>query len=174
MNIILIGYRGSGKTTLGRILADQLRKSFVDVDDQVCAWFGGASIAEIWRQHGEAEFRRVEVEVTRDLVSRSQHVIGLGGGSLMQPVAREAVEGCGDAVRIYLQCDPEILFKRIKGDRQSDALRPNLTKFGGGSEEIKAVLAEREPVYTAVADKVLDVTHLQPEDAVRCLVELCL
>ena len=174
MNIVLIGYRGCGKTTLGRLLADQLWKTFVDVDDETCKRFGGASIAEIWQEHGEAEWRRVETEVTGDLISWSEHVIGLGGGSLMQPAARAAVESAPNTVRIYLQCEPDVLFERIGCDRETAASRPNLTELGGDIEEIRTVLAEREPVYMAVADKVFDVTHLQPEDAVRYLIKLCL
>lgn len=174
MNIVLIGYRGCGKTTMGRLLAEQLWKTFVDVDDETCKRFGGATIAEIWQEHGESEWRRVETKVTGDLMSRSEHVIGLGGGSLMQPAARAAVESAPDTVRIYLQCEPQVLFERISSDTETTASRPNLTELGGSLEEISTVLAEREPVYRAVADKVLDVTHLQPEDAVRYLIKLCL
>ena len=60
MNIILIGYRGSGKTTVGRLLADQLNKTFVDVDDEICGRFGGRTIADIWERDGERAYRDVE------------------------------------------------------------------------------------------------------------------
>ena len=92
----------------------------------------------------------------------------------MQPAARAAVESAPNTVRIYLQCEPDVLFERIGCDRETAASRPNLTELGGDIEEIRTVLAEREPVYMAVADKVFDVTHLQPEDAVRYLIKLCL
>ena len=174
MNVILIGYRGCGKTTIGRMLADQTWATFVDVDDVVCQRFGNDSIAAIWDEHGEPEWRRVEVEVTRELVSRPDHVIGLGGGTLMQPGAREAIEQAADTVRVYLKCEPAELLRRIEADTRSAATRPNLTQMGGGLDEIKAVLAEREPVYEAVADKVLDVTHLSPEDGLRFLIQRCL
>lgn len=170
VNVILIGYRGSGKTTLGKKLADDLRKTFVDVDDEARKRFGSATIADIFDQHGEMQWRRVEVEVTAELVGRSDQVIGLGGGTLMQDGARQAVEQAADTIRIYLKCEPAALLQRIQGDTQSAASRPNLTKLGGGIDEIKGLLAERGPVYEAVADHVLDVTHLSPPDAVRYLV----
>lgn len=172
-NIILIGYRGCGKTTLGKQLADQLWKTFVDVDDQTCKRFDNASIAAIWDEFGEPKWREAEVEVTRELCSRADHIIGLGGGTLMEAGAREAVENA-DARRIYLKCEPEELFKRINADTRSAETRPNLTNLGGGVEEIKAVLDKREPVYEAVADVVFDVTQTDIESALRHLIKRCL
>ena len=91
MNIILIGYRGSGKTTLGKQLAMRQWLTFVDVDSEVCKRFDNASIADIWAKHGEPEWRRVEVEVTEDLCKKDGQVIALGGGTLLEPGARRAV-----------------------------------------------------------------------------------
>jgi shikimate kinase len=174
MNIILIGYRGCGKTSIGKLLANHLWKSFQDVDDETRKAFNNATIAEIWQAHGEPAWRREEVKATEKLVARKDMVIGLGGGTLMQPGARQAVEQAPDTMRIYLKCDPEELHRRISQDKQSSATRPNLTKFGGGLEEIEHMLAEREPVYLAVADKVFDVTHMGIEDAARNLIQKCL
>ncbi len=173
MNVILIGYRGCGKTTLGRMLADETWAEFADVDDEVCKRFNNDSIAAIWEEHGEPAWRAAEVEVTRDLVGKDSMVIGLGGGTLMEPGARVAVEQA-EARRVYLKCAPEVLHARIEADGRSAATRPSLTAHGGGLDEIKAVLAERESVYEAVADKTLDVTHLQPVDALRFLIARCL
>lgn len=174
MNIVLIGYRGSGKTTIGRKLAAQLWKTFVDTDDLTCKRFGGATIADIWRQHGEPAFREAECAVVADVMGKDEQVIALGGGTLMQPPARQAVEQASGSRRIYLKCEPEELFRRIAADTKSAATRPNLTSLGGGVDEIRAMLAERQPVYEAVADAVLDVTHLAPDDALRYLIKRCL
>ena len=174
MNVILFGYRGSGKTSIGRKLADQLWKEFADVDDETRKRFNGATIAGIWKEHGEPAWRAAEVEATRELCGRSDYVIALGGGTLMQPGAREAVQQCDPAVRVYLQCDPAELARRIAADPQTSATRPNLTNLGGGVEEIVAVLAQREPVFRAVADHVFDVSHVNVEDAVRYLIKRCL
>jgi len=173
VNIILIGYRGCGKTTLGKVLAERLWLTFVDVDVATCQRFGNDSIAAIWSEHGEPQWRRVEVEVTQELVKGSDKVIGLGGGTLMQAGARQAVEEAENAVRFYLKCEPEVLLQRIGQDDQSAATRPNLTQLGGGIEEITAMLAEREPIYLAVADQVLDVSNLAPNDAVRYIIAKC-
>jgi shikimate kinase len=174
MNIVLIGYRGSGKTTVGRKLASQLWKTYVDTDAEVCKRLGGRTIADIWKTEGEAEFRRVECEVVEQVMRRPDQVIGLGGGTLMQERARAAVRAAADTVRIYLKCDPQTLHQRITADAQTAATRPNLTALGGGVQEITQMLAQREPVYLATADKTLDVSLLAPDDAVRHLIERCL
>ncbi|MCX5658260.1 MAG: shikimate kinase [Planctomycetota bacterium] len=174
MNVILIGYRASGKTSIGKRLAGKLWSDFVDVDQEACKRFGGKTIAQIWKELGEPEWRRVEVEVTRELVAKPKQVIALGGGTLMQPGARQAIEQAKETTRVYLKCSTAELHRRISQDTQSAATRPNLTNLGGGIEEIEAVLKVREPVYLAVADKVLDVSHLSIDDAVRWLVEKCL
>lgn len=155
--VFLLGYRASGKTTAGRLLAERLGVPFVDIDTAVCARFGGRTVAEIWAAEGEPRFREVEVEVTASLCGAGARVVALGGGTLMQPGARAAVAGDPGALRVYLRAEPEVLHERIEGDAASAGLRPALTARGGGIEEIRAVLAEREPVYEAVADAVLDV-----------------
>jgi len=175
MNIILIGYRGCGKTTLGQLLAIETWKTFVDIDQEVCKRFGNDSVAQIWQQHGEAKWREAEVEVTGQVCSRVNQVIALGGGTLMQPNGRQVVESAPDAMRIYLRCDVDELFRRINDDPRSTHCRPALTHLGGGVEEIRQVLAEREPVYRAVADKEFDVTHVQPDkNGLRHIVDRCL
>lgn len=169
MNIILIGYRGSGKTTVGRLLADQLKKTFVDVDDEICGRFGGRTIADIWERDGERAYRDVECQVAADLCSRDEHIIGLGGGTLGESPARRSIEEA-DAVRIYLKCDSQTLLQRISADVHSAATRPNLTRLGGGIEEIETMLAQRQPVYEAVADVILEVSRMTPEQVAEMLV----
>lgn len=174
MNVILIGYRGSGKSTLGKLLAARQWLKFVDVDREVCKRFGTDSIAQIWAQHGQPQWRRVEVEVTQEVCRSDGQVIALGGGTLMEPAARQAVLEAPNAIRIYLYCDVQELHKRILQDPRSSQDRPALTDEGGGTEEIDRVLTQRDPVYRAVADKVFDVTHLGSENGVRYLIEKCL
>lgn len=171
MNILLVGYRGSGKTSVGRRLAQQLWKTFADVDRETCRRFDDASIAEIWRTHGEPAWREAEAAVTADLIGRANQVIALGGGTVMIPAVRQAIEAADNCRTIYLRCDPQELHRRVRGDAQTAATRPNLTGHGGGIEEIRAVLAEREPVYRELADDEFDVTRTGVEETVRYLIQ---
>ena len=163
MNIVMIGYRGSGKTTVGKLIAQKLGYPFIDTDDETCNRFNNPSIAEIWEQHGEPAWRRTECEVTADVVAQDNQVIGLGGGTLMETPARDSIEAAENTVRIYLSCDTSVLYQRINGDPKSTATRPNLTNLGGGVDEINAMLAKRGPVYEAVADRTYDVSSMAPE-----------
>lgn len=173
MNIILLGYRGSGKTSIGKKLAAKLWKDFVDIDQEIRNRFRNRTVAEIWAEFGEPEYRKVEVEVTKHFCAKKNAVIALGGGTLMQPGAHDAVKNAPNTIRIYLKCDADELNRRINGDAQSAGHRPSLTKHGGGIDEINAVLAVRGPVYEEVADKVFDVSHVDIDGAVRHLLEKC-
>ena len=83
MSIVLIGYRGSGKTTVGRRLADQLWQTFVDVDDLITAR-AEKTIKEIFEQDGEPAFRDIESDVVREVSAQHEQVVCLGGGSLLR------------------------------------------------------------------------------------------
>ena len=174
MNIVLMGYRGSGKSTIGRKMADELWKQFADTDELVCRRFGNISIKEIWERHGEPAFRKAECEVVGELLAKGNQVIALGGGTVMQPEARAALQAAPNTNRIYLKCDPQELHRRIQADAQTAATRPALSGLNGSIEEIRKVLAEREPVYEALATQVFDVTHCKPEDAVMHIIRRCL
>ena len=174
MNIILLGYRGCGKTTIGRKLADQLWKDFIDVDEEICKRFGIDSIKTIWEQHGEAAFRELESIVVVELVQKTDLVIALGGGTVMLDDGRHAVERADDAIRVYLKCTADELQRRITADPDRDISRPHATAWGNTVEDIQRILAEREPVYEQLADHILDVTHLDTDGAVRHLIKRCL
>ncbi|NJL32307.1 MAG: shikimate kinase [Phycisphaerales bacterium] len=162
MKWILLGYRGCGKTTVGRLLAQSLQIPFYDVDEQNIARFAGQPIADIWKQHGEPAYRAVEVQVTSELCQLQDAVLSLGGGTLMQAGARQAVESATDAKRFYLCGPAALLYQRIYADPASAHTRPALTPMGGGVEEIITVLAQRDPVYRAVADHVIEIMDLSP------------
>jgi shikimate kinase len=169
MSTILIGYRGSGKTTIGQKLADRLWQDLVDTDALIVKKTG-KSIKEIFEQEGEERFRDLESAVVREVCQLPEAVISLGGGAVLREENRQAIKQAGHKV-IYLKCEPETLFKRIEADAATSIMRPSLTQFGG-IEEVERVSAEREPIYRSMMTAELDVTNLSPEEAVVYIVRL--
>jgi shikimate kinase len=170
VSIVLIGYRGSGKTTIGRRLADKLWHKFFDTDEAIVAR-AGKSIAEVFQQQGETAFRDLETEVIKEACALQDHVIAIGGGALGREENRNALKAAGHKL-IYLKCEPRILHQRIQADPQTADTRPNLTSLGGGVAEIRKLLDEREPIYRQAMHAELDVTYLSPDDAVVYIVRL--
>lgn len=163
--VILLGYRGSGKSTLGRLLAQRLHWDFVDLDDAVRQRFGGLAIADIWKRFGEPAFRQAEVDAAIELLDRTNLVLALGGGTPMQEKAFDAIKRSGDSLKVYLRADAAALAKRIMSDPASSDQRPSLTAsvHGGAIGEVQQVLSLREPTYRRLADEVLDVGGASPE-----------
>jgi shikimate kinase len=170
MSIVLIGARGSGKSTIGRKLADRLWQSFVDVDEQIVRR-AGKTIRDIFEQDGEERFRQHETEVICEVVLLPEQVVALGGGSLVREENRVALRDNHHKL-IYLRCDTRELARRIKADPTSGATRPSLTQYGGGVEEIEFLLNLREAVYRECMHAEVDVTNLTPEEAVVHIVRL--
>ena len=166
MNITLIGYRGSGKTTIGKLLAQKLWMDFVDTD-ALLAQRAGQSIKEIFATQGEAAFRDLEAAVVTDAAARDNLVIATGGGVVLREANVAALKKSGKV--IYLYAPAETLLERIGADPATAATRPALTAAGGTLAEIRAVLTVREPLYQAAADVTLEVTRLTPEAAAQYL-----
>jgi shikimate kinase len=164
MSIVLIGYRGCGKTSIGKKLADRLWQPFVDTDDLVVKKAGGKSIKDIFEQDGEERFRQLEAEAIKEAAKLEEHVIALGGGGATRQENVKILRDAGHKL-IYLRCEPAELFRRISLDPNTGTSRPPLTKGGGGIEEIATVMAQREPAYRAAAQAELDVTHLSVDEA---------
>jgi len=162
MSVILIGYRGSGKTTVGEKLADRLWQKFVDTDDLIVK-AAGKPIRDIFQHDGEPRFRELETEALRTALAMKDHVIALGGGAVLREENRAMIKQ-SPLKRIYLRCEPSVLLERIRSDPRTTTNRPNLTPFGGGLDEIKALLAEREPLYRELMSAELDVTNLTPDE----------
>jgi shikimate kinase len=152
MNIILIGYRASGKTTVGRELARLLARPFFDSDRMIFAKTG-RTIPEIVETSGWQAFREVEKTVIAELSGLDDVVIALGGGAVMDP---DNVAMLGERGRfVWLRADARILAHRMGKEKNGTAQRPSLT--GAGTlAEIEEVLAKRLPVYGNVADVIVD------------------
>jgi shikimate kinase len=170
MSILLLGYRGSGKTTIGRRLADRLWQPFVDTD-QMIVQSTGLPIRDIFQQFGEDRFRELETAAIAEALLKADSVIALGGGAVVREENRARIIASGHK-RIYLRCDPQVLLQRIKSDAATALTRPSLTPLGGGIDEIRALLREREPLYQQVMTAELDVTNLSVDDAVHWITRL--
>ena len=159
MNVVLIGYRGSGKTTIAQIVADQLGWEWRDADDLVESR-AGKSIREIFEDDGESTFRDYESQVVQDLCDRERTVVALGGGAILREQNRRAVQQ--SELVIWLKVSPTTVEARIKADPTTAQRRPNLTS-AGGLEEIRALLAERTHLYQEVAHESIDTDGSTPE-----------
>lgn len=146
-NVLLVGYRGVGKTSVGRALAARLGWRFVDTDIRIEA-IAHKTVRAIFMEDGEPAFRRLEHDVIVDLARERQQVVSLGGGAVLSEANRDLLRDAGRC--IWLTASPEELFHRLSADPQTHALRPPLTGLTGLAE-IEHLLREREPLYAAVA-----------------------
>jgi shikimate kinase len=169
MSIVLIGYRGSGKTTVGRRLADRLWWKFLDLDERIVAT-AGKSIAQLFADEGEAHFRDLETAALSQSMTLSDHVISAGGGALGREENRAALRRSGHKV-IYLRCEADVLHQRVTSDPATAQSRPDLTG-AGGLAEIVSMLKLREPIYREAMHAELDVTNLTPSEACVRIVKL--
>jgi shikimate kinase len=170
MSIVLIGYRGSGKTTIGRKLASRLWQDLVDTD-QLIVSKAGKNITNIFIEDGEQAFRDMETEIVLEALKLQEVVISLGGGAVMREENRFAIKNSGHKV-IYLRCHPQVLYHRLSSDSGNSLMRPSLTSYGGTIDEIQSMLAIREPLYRGVMTAELDVTNLTVDDALVYIVRL--
>jgi shikimate kinase len=152
MVITLIGYRGSGKTTVARPLAQRLGWDWIDADT-VIEQTAGRTIREIFADQGEPAFRELERQVMAELLGRDRLVIAAGGGAILNPETRSRLTQAGPVV--WLQASLQTLQARIEQDVTTAERRPNLTN-SGGLAEIAQVLAIREPLYQDCATLTLD------------------
>ena len=154
---VLLGFMGSGKTTIAR----KLDSDFVDMDalleDRL-----GMPIARFFEEKGEAAFRQLEEEVLADLL-KTDKVISTGGGIVISPRNRALLKQNSD--NIYLKASFEILYQRISADK--DNQRPLFLK--NSKEELLAIFNERQAWYQEVASKVIDVSKLSPEEIIEQL-----
>lgn len=172
MNIVLIGYRASGKSTIGRLLAEELGLAFVDIDDQIRSRYGNKSVAEIWDAYGEPDYRETECDVTEMACRKDQQVIALGGGTPMQSRAFDALASLPGGLRFYLQAPAEILHQRSNRDTSNITNRPSLTRMQDGLAEVQHMLSLREPTYRRLADHTIDVAQQSMAQAARQIAEI--
>ena len=167
MNLVLIGLRGTGKSTVGRMLSDQLGWQFFDTDSLVQER-AGKTIREIFEQAGEAGFRILEAEIVREVSAHDRAVIATGGGSVLNPDNVIALKH--NSFVIHLTADPVELWRRICGDGSSHAQRPPLTRDAhSGIDELKQLLLSRAAIYEHARDVEVSVENRLPDEVAEAV-----
>lgn len=163
MNVVLIGYRAVGKTTIGMRVADLLGWAFVDCDALVES-SAGCGIAELLAARGEAAFRALEHEALMGLVGRDGLVIATGGGVVLDPRHPDVLRRLG--LVLWLKAPAEVLIGRLAGSR-----RPRLTGLPL-AEEVALHLAHRTPLYARTAHLTIEAGALSVQEAAARVVDM--
>lgn len=163
-NIVLVGFMGTGKSSAGRIIAERLGMTFVDMDDEIVRR-EGVTIPEIFRDRGEPAFRAIERAMVVELAQKTGMVISTGGGIVLNPDNIRDFSATG--IVICLQAKPETILKRVEHDTN----RP-LLAGGDKLQKISDLLAKRQPLYDAIPHHIPTEGH-RPADTAEAVIALC-
>jgi shikimate kinase len=166
--IFLVGLRGSGKTTVGSIVAERLGLPFRDADVELEAR-AGRSIADIFATDGEAVFRDLEEQLLIDMIDCGPAVIATGGGVVLRETNRSRMKATGTIV--WLTADAAMLWRRTNDDPTSAGRRPDLSS--GGLAEIHEMMRLRDPLYRSIADLTIDTMSRSPEQIAADILTVC-
>lgn len=165
-NIVLIGFMGSGKTTVGKELARQLHMEFLDTDAYIEEQ-AGKSISDIFAEDGEAAFRKTETEVLTDLRNHVRNTVLATGGGM--PLRKENAQLLKEIGRVfYLTAAPQVIYERVKGNSDRPLLQGE-NPYG----KICSLMRERKPLYEEAADAVIDTNSDNLEEIIRSM-NVCL
>lgn len=157
-NIILIGFMGAGKTTIGQRLAKRLQMDFLDTDQQI-EKEQHCTINQIFRDKGEAQFRQMETKLLSQLLGCENTVISVGGGLPVQTENHDLLKKLG--ISVYLKASKETLIERLKGSTS----RP-LLQGGELEHKITDLMEKRESIYEKVADSIIRTDQKSPQQLV--------
>lgn len=149
MNVVLIGYRGTGKSTVGKVIAARLGCELLSTDAEIVK-LAGQTIPQIVEQYGWEYFRDLETKMCQGLAGKDGLVLDTGGGAILRPQNVDMLKRTGKL--FWLTASVETIAKRIGSDTQ----RPSLTGTKSFIDEIQDVLRERAPKYQAAADHVIE------------------
>jgi shikimate kinase len=165
MNIVLIGYRGTGKSVVGKLLASRLGMAYIGMDAAIVKK-AGMSIPEIVAQHGWPHFRDLESAEARELAGEDGLVIDTGGGVIERPENVEVLQQ--NALVFWLRASVATIVTRIEGGTE----RPALTAGKSFTEEVAEVLERRTPLYRSAAHHEIDTDPLTPEQVAGRIIEI--
>lgn len=168
MVVTLIGYRATGKTTVGPELAKRLGWTCVDSDVEIEKQTG-RSIAQIFADDGEPEFRRIERTVIAELLNRDKLVLSAGGGAILSEATRTQAKKSGPV--IWLQASVDTIVQRLTADQTSKDNRPALTDHDDQRAEVTEVLKLRTKLYADVATIVIDTDKLDSHAVIEAAYE---
>ena len=167
MNIVLIGFRGTGKSTVGKLLAKRLERDFVDSDKYIES-STGKTIKCIFEEDGEEGFRKIEADTIAELSKVDNKVISAGGGAVLK---EENVRNLKDnGFLVLLEATPEVIHNRIAQDKKTTQQRPSLTDKKP-LDEIKHLIAKREHAYKNAADYTINSSYVSCEDIVTEIIK---
>lgn len=152
MNIVLIGMRGAGKTTVGKLLAEKLKKEYIETDQEV-AKKANMPITDIVAKHGWEYFRQLERYTVEMVAQKDNCIIATGGGVVVNKQNVDALKQHGKL--FYLEAPVEVLIERIGDDNN----RPSLTGKTSRPEDMKAVMQQRKKLYEEAADAIIETNN---------------
>jgi shikimate kinase len=161
--IILTGYRATGKTMVGRMLAERLHLEFIDMDEMLEAR-AGQTIRQIVALHGWDQFRLLEGNLLEEMVDRPEGVISTGGGAILHKKVWDRLRQTG--LVVWLTADIDTICRRLAKDEKSISQRPNLTDADIYAE-VAQVLAEREPFYEKGSHLTVDTSNRTTDEIVH-------
>ena len=162
-NVALIGFMGTGKTAVGKVLAEKLGKEFFELDPLI-EQKAGKTIPEIFKDDGEIAFRELEIEVTKGVSEKKNAVIACGGGVVLNRINIDRLRK--ESAIVYLTASPRIILKRISNDAE---VRP-LLKTPDKALQIQKLLRFRKPFYERAADIEIDTSKLDIDSVVEQIV----
>jgi len=163
-NIALIGFMGTGKTSVGRALAIRLEKKFVRTDDLIVER-AGKTIPEIFEEDGESRFRELEIEIAKEVSEKKDVVIDCGGGIVLNKINVDRLRK--NARIILLTASPEVILERISTDGEQRPLLNTPDK----PKRIAELLHLREPYYKGSADFEIDTSSLNVDEVIEKIIE---
>jgi shikimate kinase len=168
MNIVLIGFRGTGKSTVGKLLANRLERDFIDTDDYIES-STGKTIKDIFEKEGEESFRKTEAETIAKLSKMDNKVIAAGGGIVLKDENVKNLKSNG--FLILLEATPEIIHDRISQDEKTSQQRPSLTNKES-FDEITHLIDKRQQFYENAANYTINTSYVPCEDVVREIITI--